>query len=116
MEVSGWNRSEAVDLKEDVEYYLACMEATRFWIQRVLLPIVSAVGIAGNSITMLILTRREMRSSIYWYLTGLAAADLLYLVFVLSLSFRHYPWNMPLSYWHYYPVGLWLSDSSSESR
>ncbi|CAG0889183.1 unnamed protein product [Darwinula stevensoni] len=116
MEVSGWNQSENADLQGDVEYYLAGMEATRFWIQRVLVPIVAAVGIAGNSITMLILTRKEMRSSINWYLTGLAAADLLYLVFVFSLSFRHYPWNMPLSYWHYYPVGLWLSDSSRRSE
>ncbi|CAG0901582.1 unnamed protein product [Darwinula stevensoni] len=115
METSEWNRSGVVDADGDVEYYRECMEATRFWIQRVLLPIVAAVGMAGNSLSMIILTRKEMRSSIHWYLTGLAASDLLYLVFVFSLSFRHYPWNMPLSYWHYYPVGLWLSDSSSNT-
>jgi hypothetical protein len=36
---------------------------SRFWVQRVLVPIVVIIGVMGNLITIYILTRRPMRSS-----------------------------------------------------
>jgi len=56
------------------------LQTTRFCIQRILVPIVVVVGVVGNSATIVVLTRRRMRSSTNVYLTALAVSDLLYLV------------------------------------
>lgn len=38
-------------------------DSSRFWVQRVLVPMIVFIGVLGNSITIYILTRRPMRSS-----------------------------------------------------
>jgi hypothetical protein len=92
-------------------------DASRFWIQRVFVPLVVGVGILGNVVTIVVLTRRRMRSSTNVYLTALAVSDLLYLMFVFTLSFKHYP-NIHepsfLWYWHYYGFGIWFTDATSK--
>jgi len=92
-------------------------DASRFWIQRVFVPLVVGIGLLGNVITIVVLTRRRMRSSTNVYLTALAVSDLLYLVFVFTLSFKHYP-NIRepsfLLYWQYYGFGIWFTDATSK--
>jgi len=41
----------------------AFRDSSRFWVQRVLVPIVVIIGVLGNAVTIYILTRRPMRSS-----------------------------------------------------
>ncbi|PSN56815.1 hypothetical protein C0J52_02671 [Blattella germanica] len=81
-------------------------DASRFWIQRILVPLIVGVGVLGNVVTIVILTRRRMRSSTNVYLTALAVSDLLYLMFVFTLSLQHYPnIHEPSSfmwYWEYF--------------
>jgi Serpentine type 7TM GPCR chemoreceptor Srw len=74
------------------------------------------VGVLGNVITAIILTRRRMRSSTNVYLTALAASDLLYLLFLFSLSLAHYGLSGVTAdaYWTYWRFGLWLCDATSE--
>ena len=67
------------------------LEMTRFVLQKIVVPIVVCLGVAGNVTNMVILTRRSMKSSMNCYLTALAAVDILYLIFSLTLSFIHYP-------------------------
>ncbi|XP_059485581.1 sex peptide receptor-related protein 2 isoform X2 [Neocloeon triangulifer] len=97
--------------------YLDFMEGSRFWIQRVLVPIVVFVGVVGNIVTAIVLTRRRMRSSTNVYLTALAASDLLYLLFLFSLSLAHYGLTGATAdaYWTYWRFGLWLTDSTSST-
>lgn len=97
--------------------YERFMVESRHWVQRVLVPLVMCVGVVGNSVSMVVLTRRRMRTSTNNYLTALAISDLLYLVFVFSLSLQHHPdikhprhWF----YWQYFRYGLWLTDASSK--
>ncbi|XP_037789424.1 FMRFamide receptor-like [Penaeus monodon] len=59
-----------------------------------------------------------MRSSTNNYLTALAISDLLYLVFIFSLSIRHHPgMDHPHHwfYWHYFRYALWLTDATSST-
>jgi hypothetical protein len=57
-----------------------------------------------------------MRSSTNVYLTALAASDLLYLLFLFSLSLAHYGLSGATAdaYWTYWRFGLWLCDATSE--
>ncbi|KAE8741276.1 FMRFamide Receptor [Frankliniella occidentalis] len=92
------------------------LRGTRFLIQRVLVPVVVVVGLVGNAATIVVLTRRRMRSSTNVYLTALAASDLLYLTAIFLLSLRHYPGigSMDTSYFFYWRLHrfvLWLADS-----
>ncbi|MPC72952.1 Neuromedin-U receptor 1 [Portunus trituberculatus] len=105
------------DGPEEVHEYAPFLALSRFVVQRVLVPLVLVVGVVGNSVTIIVLTRRQMRSSTNFYLTALAISDLLYLVFIFSLSIRHHPgMNQPHHwlYWHYFRYALWLTDASSE--
>ncbi|KAK3850345.1 hypothetical protein Pcinc_042947, partial [Petrolisthes cinctipes] len=95
--------------------YNKFMDESRHWVQRVLVPLVMCLGVVGNSVSMVVLTRRKMRSSTNNYLTALAISDLLYLVFVFSLSLQHHPdikhprhWF----YWQYVRYAFWLTDAS----
>ena len=54
-------------------------------VYRIIIPIVCVVGIIGITLTVIVLTRKSMRSSTNCYLTGLSIADLL---FLLILSTR----------------------------
>ncbi|XP_046551850.1 FMRFamide receptor-like [Haliotis rubra] len=90
------------------------LEITRCIIQKVCVPVVVALGFLGNVLNMVVLTRRSMKSSTNCYLTALAAFDSLYLVFSLTLSFKHYePFRHMLSYMHWYRVCRVLSDMSA---
>ncbi|XP_063243833.1 probable G-protein coupled receptor 139 [Bacillus rossius redtenbacheri] len=93
-------------------------DGSRFWIQRVLVPVVVGVGVLGNAVSMVVLTNRRMRSSTNVYLTALAASDLLYLVLVLVLSFEHYPGaSRPeyYAYWQFRRYAMWLVDAASST-
>ena len=54
-------------LDDDPDFYssweVKFQNSSRFWVQRVLVPIVVLFGALGNLITIYILTRRPMRSS-----------------------------------------------------
>ncbi|XP_063876942.1 FMRFamide receptor-like isoform X1 [Scylla paramamosain] len=106
------------DGPEEVHEYAPFLAVSRFVVQLVLVPLVLVVGVLGNSVTIIVLTRRQMRSSTNFYLTALAISDLLYLVFIFSLSIRHHPgMNQPHHwfYWHYFRYALWLADASSST-
>jgi len=93
------------------------LSSMRFVVQIILVPLVMLIGVCGNSITIIVLTRRNMRSSTNYYLTALALSDLLYLVLFFVLSLRHHQgMNTPGTwfYWHFYRFGIWLVDASSE--
>lgn len=51
-----------------------------FWVCGVLLNIVGVLGILGNVISMIILSRPQMRSSINYLLTGLARCDTMLII------------------------------------
>ncbi|OQR68844.1 FMRFamide receptor-like [Tropilaelaps mercedesae] len=65
------------------------LQNVRFVFQRLLVPIVALIGIIFNSLTMVIMTRRRMRSSTNNYLAALATADCLYLICTIYFSLRH---------------------------
>lgn len=97
------------------------LRGTRFLIQRVLVPLVVVVGLVGNAATIVVLTRRRMRSSTNVYLTALAVSDLLYLLAVFLLSLQHYPGPGDMQpgfyefYWKSFPFILWLADSMTST-
>jgi len=67
---------------------------------------------------IVVLTRRGMRTFTNVYLTALAVADLIYLVCVLWLSLRHYPYVNESVVWsyiysHVWPYCVWLADATS---
>lgn len=107
----------ALPAADDDDVYATFLDVSRYVVQRVLVPLVLVVGVVGNSVTIVVLTRRQMRSSTNNYLTALAISDLLYLVFIFSLSIRHHPgMDHPHHwfYWHYFRYALWLTDATSE--
>lgn len=91
-------------------------DQSRFWVQRVLVPIIMTVGVVGNTITIVIMTQRRMRSSTNCYLAALAIFDMSYLIFSFLLSFKHYPHiHEPRyrAYWTMWPFLVTLTDASS---
>ena len=82
-----------------------------------LLPPIGTLGVFGNVVTMVVLTRRGMRSSTNNYLTALAISDLVYLLCAFWLSLKHYPTMsepMLALYSYTLPYSLWLADASSK--
>lgn len=58
-----------------------------------------------------------MRCTTTIYLTALAVADILYLLFVLLLSFEHYPNINNIKYelfWRFSGINHWLCDAASK--
>lgn len=57
-----------------------------------------------------------MRSSTNIYLSALGIADIIYLIFVFLLSFKHYQ-NIHARkyelYWRFYGISHWLCDAAS---
>nr|CAD7263941.1 unnamed protein product [Timema shepardi] len=109
-----YNLTSSQDM-EDPSSSQQFMDESRFWIQRVMVPLVVGVGVLGNVVTMVVLTRRRMRSSTNVYLTALAASDLLYLILVFTLSLDHYPNIHDATYyiyWQYLRFGYWLADAA----
>ncbi|XP_076306878.1 thyrotropin-releasing hormone receptor-like [Tachypleus tridentatus] len=98
--------------------YLRFRDLSRFWIQRVLVPIISFVGVVGNLVTIIIMTRRQMRSSTNNYLAALAVFDMLYLMCIFILSIAHYPGltdPQHITYWRLWPYALLLTDACSNT-
>ena len=62
---------------------------TRFVVWKILVPVVVGFGLIGNTVNIVVLTRRSMRSSTNVYLTALAICDVLYLIFGFSLGLKH---------------------------
>ena len=100
-------------------------QMSRDGIDQVLLPIIGTIGLFGNVVTIVVLTRRGMRSSTNTYLTALAIADFIYLVCVFWLSLKHYRdqdlTNMSstaMAFYAFYaytwPYSLWLTDATSK--
>lgn len=98
--------------------YAQFRDQTRFWIQRVAVPLLMVIGLFGNSITMIIMTRRGMRSTTNMYLAALAFVDMLYLVLTFLLGLSHYP-NMAGSkyyaYWRLRPFLMMFTDACSNT-
>lgn len=105
-------------MDETNDFYENFLVGTRFWVQRVLVPLIMVIGVIGNTITIVIMTRRRMRSSTNNYLASLAIFDMLYLIFIFVLSFAQYP-NLNEPKYHYYwtlwPVSLMITDACSNS-
>lgn len=97
-------------------FYREFRDQSRFWIQRILVPLITFVGVIGNSMTIVIMTRRRMRSSTNIYLAALAIIDMVYLISVFALSFKHYPNAADRNYylyWTFHPFVLMITDACS---
>ncbi|XP_072384816.1 uncharacterized protein Proc-R isoform X1 [Diabrotica undecimpunctata] len=89
---------------------------SRFWVQKVLVPTLLCLGVIGNTVTIMVLTRRRMRSSTNIYLSALAVADIIHLVFGFLLSFEHYHNIHDRKYelyWRFYGLTHWFCDAAS---
>ena len=109
--------TEAVDRSEDLDDLAHHLAVTRLIVQKVLIPSVVLFGVGGNLVNVAVLTRRSMKSSTNSYLTALAVYDILYLVFALTMTLKHYSgvtgWA---SYQHYQmPFGRPLTDTASNT-
>ncbi|KAG5867916.1 hypothetical protein JTB14_022609 [Gonioctena quinquepunctata] len=93
----------------------AVLEWSRFYVQKVFVPILLCIGLVGNTITVMVLTRRRMRSSTNTYLSALAIADIIQLIFGFLLSFEHddiHDKKYEL-YWRFYGLTHWLCDAAN---
>lgn len=91
---------------------------SRYWMQRVLQPAVVLVGVVGNLLTVVVLTRPRMSSSTNTYLTALAVTDLAYLACVYSLSYENHPGITGVEYiwyWRHWKYAIWIVDCTSKS-
>lgn len=120
------------------QIYIDILSSTRFWVQRIgeciqeifvnysflkfdfflniASPLVIIIGVIGNSMTIVIMTRKRMRSSTNVYLAALATVDMLYLTFTFILSIKHYPGiNRPTPvtrlYWRLLPILMMAADA-----
>ena len=99
--------------------YQEFRDQSRFWIQRVLVPVITFVGVIGNTITIVIMTHKRMRSSsTNCYLAALATFDMFYLIFTFVLSLSHYPNAKHIDYYYYWvlwPFSVMICDASSNA-
>lgn len=98
--------------------YAQFRDQSRFWIQRVAVPLLMVIGLFGNLITVIIMTRRRMRSTTNMYLAALAFVDMLYLVLTFLLGLSHYPnmaANKYYAYWKLRPFLMMLTDACSNT-
>ncbi|XP_054707619.1 FMRFamide receptor-like [Uloborus diversus] len=116
MNLSGSNFTP--EIYDDEIYHKNFLIHSRFWVQRILVPTIMTIGIVGNVITIVIMTRRRMRSSTNNYLAALAIFDMMYLIFTFILSLSHYP-HIPDSdhyiYWRMRPFIFMLTDTCSNT-
>lgn len=112
----GNSSGQPVDILDPA--YAQFRDLTRFWIQRVAVPLIMVIGLFGNLITIIIMTRRRMRSTTNMYLAALAFVDMLYLVLTFVLGLSHYP-NMAerkyYFYWRLKPFLMMLTDACSNT-
>ncbi|XP_056643266.1 uncharacterized protein LOC130449461 isoform X3 [Diorhabda sublineata] len=97
-------------------YTQSILRSSRFWVQKVMVPTLLCLGLIGNTITVMVLTRRRMRSSTNIYLSALAVADIIHLIFGFLLSFEHYANIHDRKYelyWRFYGLTHWLCDAAS---
>lgn len=75
-----------------------------FWLSGLVLNVVGVIGILGNILSMVILSRPQMRSSINYLLIGLARCDtVLIITSMLLFGFRSiYPYTGYLFFYNYY--------------
>lgn len=114
---SSWNPVTSSEPYTET-YYDQLLDSSRFWIQRVLVPIITLIGVIGNSVTIVIMTRRRMRSSTNYYLAALAIVDMLYLLGGFALSLKHYDFIQEqglLVYLHCFPFIILLTDTCSNT-
>ena len=97
-------------------------DVVRFWVQRILVPMVTIIGLFGNLLTMVVMCQRRMStSSTHIYLAALALFDALYLSFTFLLSLSHYPSlqqnidQTKLLYWKSYPSMIMGCDFASNT-
>ncbi|KAG8310362.1 hypothetical protein J6590_065544 [Homalodisca vitripennis] len=106
------NLTEVATWGPEFEFRDAC----RVWFHRVVQPVFCVVGMVGNLMTVVVMTRPGMRSSTNTYLTALALSDIFSLLFTWALTFEHYPDNKGqeyLWYWRYWGCMYWLHDAFS---
>lgn len=108
----------AANLTSDLSESMAVSfrDGSRYWVQRVMQPAVVLVGVLGNIITIVVLTRRRMSSSTNTYLTALAVTDLAYLVCVYTLSYENHPGitdSRYIWYWRHWKYAIWIVDCTS---
>ncbi|XP_076437971.1 thyrotropin-releasing hormone receptor-like [Babylonia areolata] len=90
------------------------LRVVRYVVQKVCVPVVVGLGLLGNSLNMVVLTRRSMNTSTSCYLAALAAFDMVYLLCSLTLSFKHYSYlHRNALYVHWFPYGRVLSDMAA---
>lgn len=103
--------SENVSFPINTNEISFALEMTRFVSDRILIPVIVCLGIAGNTCNIAVLSRPKMRTSTNVYLTNLAIFDTLYLIFMLTLSLIHCrDMGLDASNYYYIPYGRVLSD------
>ncbi|XP_014279580.1 G-protein coupled receptor daf-37 [Halyomorpha halys] len=89
------------------------LQQCRFWIPNVAAPIIFIIGLFGNVMTIVVLTRKRMSGSTNTYLTALAVSDLLYLIFYMTLCLEHHMSDSKyLLYWKYWRFAVWFADAT----
>lgn len=112
------NMSANVSATAELGAALVFRNESRYWMQRVLQPAVVLVGVVGNLLTVVVLTRPRMSSSTNTYLTALAVTDLAYLACVYSLSYENHPGITGVEYiwyWRHWKYAIWIVDCTSKS-
>ncbi|XP_030080125.1 probable G-protein coupled receptor B0563.6 isoform X3 [Drosophila hydei] len=80
----------ANDLRDDlyVDVEDPRTEALREYCYGIILPIICALGIIGNVLNLIVLTRRNMRGTAYIYMRAYSTAALLAIVFAIPFGIR----------------------------
>lgn len=100
----------------DDKQYEAFMYLMRKVVQRYSIPVVAVIGVLTNTLAVIVLTRKSMKSSTNCYLTALAIFDALYILFNFSLSLMHQPGMLENhTYIDYVPWGFPFSDLCSNT-
>lgn len=80
--------SPPFDCYEKVERWEPILYGLRFWIEGVALSLVGIIGLAGNVLSLLVLTTSDRKSSFNSHLVLLAVADSFFLlVYLLDVSY-----------------------------
>jgi len=82
---AGLNGTSPGELVEEVEQTSSMLDTASTVIYHVVLPIICTFGIAGILLTLIVLSRKSMRTSTNCYLMALSVADLAFLVLLASL-------------------------------
>lgn len=101
-----WNPSPAINQTTGKcwEYDTPWQDAFDFYMSGIVLNLVGIVGLLGNILSMIILSRPHMRSSINYLLIGLARSDtILIITSILLFGLRSiYPYTGYMFYYYYF--------------